>query len=117
MHGVRGYNFNIIRGPILTGELSMKVVCVNGSPHPEGNTYLTIKAFADELRENGVESEVIQVGSGNVSGCIACGGCVGSAACVVQDEQFKTWSDKLKNADGVFLAAPDRKSTRLNSSH
>ena len=84
----------------------MKVVCVNGSPHTDGNTYLTIKAFTDELHKNNVESEVIHVGGGDVSGCIACGGCVGSAVCTVPDEQFKEWSDKLKNADGVFLAAP-----------
>ena len=84
----------------------MKVVGVNGSIKLEGNTFLTINAFFEELHKEGVETELLQVGDGRVAGCIACNGCAGTGECEVPDPEFKELSDKLLSADGVFLAAP-----------
>ena len=85
----------------------MKVIGVNGSPRADGNTFLTINAFFNELREAGVaETEVLHVGDGHIPGCISCRGCEGTGVCAVDDEEFKVFSDKLLDADGVFLAAP-----------
>ena len=82
----------------------MKVIAVNGSPRPEGNTYLTIKTFAEELEKEGIETQILQAGSADVSGCSHCGCCMNDGRCQKPDEQFKTWSEILFHADGVFLA-------------
>jgi len=84
----------------------MKVVAINGSPRPEGNTYLTIKAFVEALEKESVETQILQAGSAGISGCSHCGGCVNIGRCQKSDEQFKAWSEILFDADGIFLAAP-----------
>lgn len=84
----------------------MKVVGLNGSPRPDGNTFLVIKAFFDVLHESGIETELIHAGDGSIPGCICCRGCAGTGECVIPDEQLKEISGKLFAADGVFLAAP-----------
>ncbi|MCL1828744.1 MAG: flavodoxin family protein [Oscillospiraceae bacterium] len=84
----------------------MKIAAVNGSPHPEGNTAITIKSFFETLEKDGFETEMLQVGSGAVKGCVACGGCAETGKCKVPDKQFEEWAEKLFAADGVFLAAP-----------
>ena len=84
----------------------MKVIGVNGSPNPEGNTHLTIQAFFDELQKEGIETEAVQIGDGGIDGCIACRGCADKGECVIPDQRFKELTDKFHNADGVFLAAP-----------
>ena len=84
----------------------MKVVAVNGSPRAEGNTYLTIKAFAEELKKYDIETQVLPVGSSDIDGCSHCGCCMNAGQCQKPDEQFKAWSETLFHADGVFLAAP-----------
>jgi len=84
----------------------MKVIAINGSPRAEGNTYLTIKAFAEELGKEGIETHILQAGSADIGGCSHCGCCMNAGQCQKPDEQFKTWSEILFHADGVFLAAP-----------
>ena len=84
----------------------MKVIGVNGSPNPQGNTYLTIKAFFEELEKEGVETELIHAGDGQIPGCICCRGCAGTGECAIPDERLREMSDKLIAADGIYLAAP-----------
>ena len=84
----------------------MKVVCINGSPRKEGNTFLTLTAMSEVFDQNGIESEILQVGSGDVKGCIACEGCSETAKCAIPDPQLEEWSDKILSADGIVLAAP-----------
>ena len=40
----------------------MKVLMINGSPHKEGNTYIALKEMEKIFSEEGIESEIIQVG-------------------------------------------------------
>ena len=84
----------------------MKVIGVNGSPRADGNTFLTITEFFDELQKEGIETELLHVGDGKVPGCICCRGCAGTGECVIPDENLKEMSEKIIGADGVFLAAP-----------
>ena len=84
----------------------MKVVGVNGSFNLEGNTFLTIKAFFEEIEKEGVETELLQVGDGRIAGCTACRKCAGTGECVIHDDEFKQLSEKMLSADGIFLAAP-----------
>lgn len=53
----------------------MKVLAINGSPHEKGCTYTAISLVAEELKKNGIETEILHVGNKPVQGCIACGKC------------------------------------------
>ena len=83
----------------------MKVLLINGSPHAHGNTALALAQLQKTFTENGVETEIIQVGSKPVRGCIACGSCYVSGRCVIDDIVNET-APKLESADGIVVASP-----------
>lgn len=41
----------------------MKVLLVNGSPHAQGCTYTALCEVANELEQNGIETEIVQTGT------------------------------------------------------
>ncbi len=86
----------------------MKVVAFNGSPNKEGNTYQAIKLVIDELEKEGIQTEVIQVGSQSVRGCIACGKCIANKneECVLPGDKVNEWIQKMKNAEGIIFGSP-----------
>ena len=51
----------------------MKVLMINGSPRVNGNTSIAVNEMVKIIDSEGVESEVVQIGSKDVRGCIACG--------------------------------------------
>ena len=53
----------------------MKVILVNGSPHPKGCTYTALQEVAGVLNTEGVETQIFQVGIKPIAGCIACKKC------------------------------------------
>ena len=67
----------------------MKVLLINGSPHGAGCTYTALEEVARALHEDGVETELIQIGTGAVHGCIGCGHCKSAGCCVFNDDQVK----------------------------
>ena len=83
----------------------MKVLLINGSPHAHGNTALALAQLQKTFTENGVETEIIQVGSKPARGCIACGSCYVSGRCVIDDIVNET-APKLEAADGIVVASP-----------
>ena len=53
----------------------MKVMMVNGSPHPQGNTAMALQEMQKVFAENGVEVEMLHVGNKAIRGCIGCRAC------------------------------------------
>lgn len=53
----------------------MKVLLINGSPRRQGNTFIALSEIAKTLQEEGIETEIVQLGNKPVRGCIACGRC------------------------------------------
>ena len=51
----------------------MKVLLINGSPRPNGNTRLALEEVAKTLNAEGMNTEIINLGKQAVQGCIACG--------------------------------------------
>ena len=41
----------------------MKVIAINGSPHPQGNTFHALKNIGEELKKENIEFEILQVGA------------------------------------------------------
>ena len=83
----------------------MKVLMLNGSPHPHGNTALALAELEKTFAENGVETEILQVGSQAIRGCTACGFCHSHDRCVF-DDLVNVAAEKLAEADGLIVASP-----------
>jgi multimeric flavodoxin WrbA len=86
----------------------MKVVAINGSPHKNGNTAFAIETAANELRANGIEVEILHIGSESIRGCLACGGCARNKneKCVQPNDSVNEYIQKMKSADGIILGSP-----------
>ncbi|WP_333685414.1 flavodoxin family protein [Enterocloster lavalensis] len=84
----------------------MKVLLINGSPHGVGCTYTALEEVARALHEDGVETELIQIGNGAVHGCIGCGHCKSAGCCVFTDDQVNEAAAKLREADGLVVGSP-----------
>ena len=83
----------------------MKVLLINGSPRKNGNTAMALGEMAKVFEANGVETELIQVGSLAIRGCIACGSCYKTGKCVI-DDIVNEVSAKLAEASGMVVASP-----------
>lgn len=83
----------------------MKVLLINGSPHEKGCTYTALSEIAGVLNENGIGTEIFQIGSDPIRGCVGCGGCDGKNRCVFQD-QVNVALDKAAKADGFIFGSP-----------
>ena len=82
-----------------------KVLLLNGSPHAQGCTAAALEEMIDVFRQEGIETELIQVGSKNIRGCIACGKCHQTGKCVFDDLVNET-APKLLAADGLVVGSP-----------
>ena len=83
----------------------MKVLILNGSPRVNGNTSLAVNEMVKVFDEEGVKTEVIQLGTQDIRGCIACGKCGELGKCVFDDMVNKV-AESFKDADGLVLASP-----------
>jgi multimeric flavodoxin WrbA len=53
----------------------MKVIAINGSPNNEGNTFHALSMVGNELKENGIDFEILHIGHKMIHGCLGCGKC------------------------------------------
>lgn len=85
----------------------MKVLLFNGSPHPNGCTHAALQTIATTLNQQGIDTEIVQIGTGATHDCIACGGCKkGKPACVFNDDCVNTLIEKAQTADGFVFGSP-----------
>ena len=83
----------------------MNVLILNGSPRPNGNTALALAEMEKIFRENGIETEIMQIGGRDIRGCIACGTCAKKGKCVF-DDAVNEAAEKFEKADGLVVASP-----------
>ncbi|MFH1829637.1 MAG: flavodoxin family protein [Pseudomonadota bacterium] len=86
----------------------MKVVAFNGSPRKEGNTELLIKHVFAELDNEGIETELVQIGGKAIRGCNACYKCYENKnnRCVIDSDVINECIEKMHHADGIILGSP-----------
>lgn len=85
----------------------MKVLLFNGSPHKNGCTYTALAEIAAVLHEEGVETEILQVGSTPFRGCIGCGGCKDGGGCVFgKEDGLNRILEQCLSADGFIFGTP-----------
>ena len=82
-----------------------KVILLNGSAHQHGCTATALEEMIKVFEAEGVETELIQVGSKPVRGCIACNTCGKLGKCVF-DDAVNEVAPKFEAADGLVVGSP-----------
>src|ERR1035441_5910665 len=101
------------------GRSDMKVVAFNGSARRGGHTAILLRYVLAEVEKEGIETELVELSGSKIHGCLACRECSSrkDGRCAQDNDAGNRYIEKMAAADGILLGSPDRKSTRLNSSH
>ncbi len=83
----------------------MKALLVNGSPRPNGCTYTALCELAKTLEQEGIETEIVQIGNKDIRGCIACRSCYKTGKCVF-DDIVNEIAPKFAEADALVIGSP-----------
>lgn len=86
----------------------MKVIAINGSPNKEGNTKQAIDMVFEELKKEGIETEVIQLVGKKIQHCIACYKCKEAKdnKCHGRTDDLNEIMAKMLEADAIILGSP-----------
>ena len=82
-----------------------KVLLINGSPKPNGCTYTALNEIISVLNDEGIETELIHIGSKDIRGCIGCNSCREKGKCVF-DDIVNVAAKKFEEADGIIVGSP-----------
>lgn len=83
----------------------MKVLMLNGSAKPQGNTYRALYEVGEQLKKEGIDYEIFQIGAAPLRDCIGCGQCT-EKGCVFDDDKVNEFVAKAKEADGLVFGTP-----------
>lgn len=83
----------------------MKVLVINGSPHPAGCTDRALREVESTLTSCGVEVERVNIGNKDIRGCIGCNYCREHGRCVFNDMVNET-APKFAAAAGIVVGTP-----------
>lgn len=83
----------------------MKVLLFNGSPRAKGCTYTALCEIEGVLHRHGIETEIFQVGTQPVAGCIACRKCKNGSPCIF-DDGVNALAARLDEFDAIIVGAP-----------
>ena len=84
---------------------NMKVLIINGSPRINGNTTVALNEMEKVFKEEGIETETIQIGMKDIRGCLACYKCGETGKCVI-DDLVNEVAPKFEQADGLVVGTP-----------
>ena len=84
----------------------MKVIGINSSARKDGNTALLINKVFEELKKEGIATEMVQLAGEIIEPCKACFACGGEKNCIHGQDMFVQVFEKLKEADGILLGSP-----------
>ncbi len=81
-----------------------KVILLNGSANQHGCTAAALEEMIKMFEAEGIETELIQVGTKAVRGCIGCNHCYEAGKCVFNDLVNEV-APKFEAADGMVAAS------------
>ena len=83
----------------------MQVLLVNGSPHAKGCTFTALSEIAAELEKQGIGSQIFQLGTQPIAGCIGCGACRKTGRCF-RDDKVNEALALVPEFDGFVFGSP-----------
>ena len=90
----------------------MKVIALNGSPKAKGNTSIALDIVCTKLQENGIDTEILQVGGKIYNPCKVCMRCRkekdGYCHGYTNDSEdvLNQYLEKIYNAQGLIIGSP-----------
>lgn len=86
----------------------MKVLLVNGSPHPKGCTNRALEEIAKEIYKQDIETEIFHIGTEPIRGCIGCGMCRKNklGRCIFGEDSVNVFLKKMEEADALIVGSP-----------
>lgn len=86
----------------------MKVLAINGSPEPMGNTSNILNEVQDMFERNGIEMEIVHIYDYRLTNCNVCFTCEirGDGRCYDEDDGFNQLLDRMRAADAILIASP-----------
>lgn len=85
----------------------MNVIGLNASPRgKESRTLRLVNAVLEGARDEGAETELVDIYSLRIEYCTACGSCYATGDCTLMDD-FPDLFERLMDADGIVLGAPN----------
>lgn len=82
-----------------------RILALNGSPREGGNTSIALDEMRSVFDAEGIDMEIVRIGSMDIRGCVACHGCFSSGQCVF-DDIVNELAVKFEAADGLVVASP-----------
>jgi multimeric flavodoxin WrbA len=97
-------------GSYKKGDISMKIIAINGSPRKNWNTHILLNKALEGARSVGAETELIHLYDLDYKGCIGCLACKikngkSLGHCAVSDD-LKSVLDEIDKCDGLILGSP-----------
>ena len=83
----------------------MKILLMNGSPHAKGCTFTALSEIAAELEKQGIGSQIFQLGTQPIAGCIGCGACRKTGRCF-RDDKVNEALALVPEFDGFVFGSP-----------
>ena len=85
----------------------MKILVLNGSPTPNGNTVALVNAFKEGAESKGHDVNIVNVAHKNIKGCMACNFCknAGNGTCAQKDDMQEI-CPLIQDADMIVFASP-----------
>lgn len=89
-------------------EYQMYVLGINGSARKDGNTALLIRGVFEELKKEGIKTELIQFAGKKLAGCDACYRCFDkkNKRCAITSDALNGILEKMIKADAIILGSP-----------
>jgi NAD(P)H-dependent FMN reductase len=85
---------------------TLKVIGIQGSPHPDGMTARLVDRALAGARAEGAQTDLLRLADEELVPCQACGGdCFGTQICV-RDKAATVRHARLQDADGMVFGAP-----------
>lgn len=83
-----------------------KVLILEGSPRPNGNSCILSDEFARGAEESGCDVEKIHITRKKIAGCLGCNACQRNNGICVQKDDMAEIQEKMTAADVIVLASP-----------
>jgi multimeric flavodoxin WrbA len=83
----------------------MNVLAVIGTQRKNGNISSLAKKILESAKENGHQTELINLYDYRIKYCIGCWSCASNGKCF-QDDDFELIFNKLKKADVIIIGSP-----------
>jgi multimeric flavodoxin WrbA len=86
---------------------NMKVMGLNASPkRKDSNTLRLVESVLAGAKDEGAETEFVDIYTLHIEYCTACGTCYAKGECPLFDD-FPDLFDRMMNVDGIVLGAPN----------